>query len=123
LVLCCCFMGSIVYGDIIPFTVAEESLTLCYMILGRVFIAFLFAEIASYVSSLYSNYNNHMVHKNKVMKWMSLNNIQPTLRKRVEKYFKFKWYNQKGIEEQELMKELPNSLRKNVKNYIFDELI
>jgi hypothetical protein len=48
-ILACCFMGSIVYGDIIPFTVSEELVSLIEMLIGRVFIAFLFAEMANYV--------------------------------------------------------------------------
>lgn len=46
LVLSTCYMGSIVYGDIIPFTLSEELISVFEMILGRIFIAFLFAEIS-----------------------------------------------------------------------------
>ena len=49
IILSVCFMGSIMYGDIIPFTISEETVSIFEMILGRVFIAFLFAEMSSYV--------------------------------------------------------------------------
>ena len=51
LILCTCYMGSIMYGDIIPFTLSEEVLGLLQMIIGRIFISFLFAEVSSYVTS------------------------------------------------------------------------
>ena len=51
LVLACCYMGSIVYGDIIPFTISEETVSIFEMIIGRMFIAFLFAEMSSYVQT------------------------------------------------------------------------
>ena len=63
-------MGSIMYGDIIPFTLSEELLGLVQMIIGRIFISFLFAEVSSYVTSQYSFYNNHIQQKNKIDKWM-----------------------------------------------------
>ena len=116
-------MGSIMYGDIIPFTIAEETISLVQMLLGRVFISFMFAEIASYVSSQYSAYNNHMKKRNQVMKWVELNNVRRDLRKRVSKYFDFKWNNQRGIEEAALIKDMPHSLRKSVQTYIYEELI
>ena len=49
--------------------------------------------------------------------------MNSSLKLRVQRYFDFKWNHQKGIEEENLIKDLPPSLRKSVKNYIFDELI
>lgn len=48
------------YGDIIPYTIAEEIFAFFDMVLGRIFISFIFAEVASYVSSHYSTFNNHV---------------------------------------------------------------
>lgn len=39
------------FGDIVPFTIAEEIFSLIHISIGRVFISFIFAEVASYVSS------------------------------------------------------------------------
>ena len=41
------------FGDIIPYTIAEELFGLFDMLIGRLFISFIFAEVASYVSSHY----------------------------------------------------------------------
>ncbi len=49
LILSVCYMGSIVYGDLIVFTLSEEAISTAYMILGRLFIAFLFAEVSGYI--------------------------------------------------------------------------
>lgn len=48
------------YGDIVPFTIAEEAFGIIVILLGRLFISFIFAEVASYVSSHYQTYNNHV---------------------------------------------------------------
>jgi hypothetical protein len=43
------FLGSGVFGDTVAFTVSEEFFSTAFMIVGRCFVAFLFAEAASYV--------------------------------------------------------------------------
>ena len=47
------------YGDIIPFAMSEQLFTFMAMFTCRVFLAFLFAEAASYLGSLHSTYSNH----------------------------------------------------------------
>lgn len=116
-------MGSIVYGDIIPFTVSEETLSLIEMLIGRVFIAFLFAEMSNYVQYQYQAYNNHINERDVVLKWIQINGIQSELKDRIIQYFEIKWTNNKGIKEEELIEDLPDSLRKDVKNFIYEDLI
>lgn len=107
-------MGSIVYGDIIPFTISEELISIVEMIIGRMFIAFLFAEMSSYVQIQYQAYNDHITEKNTIIKWIELNNIEPSLKARVHRYFEFKWQNKKGVKEEDLIDDLPQSLYKDV---------
>jgi hypothetical protein len=100
-------MGSIVYGDIIPFTISEETVSIIEMIIGRMFIAFLFAEMSSYVQTKYQAYDNHIMEKNIIMKWIDLNGIDPSLKARVEQYFELRWRYKKGVKEEELIMDLP----------------
>jgi hypothetical protein len=116
-------MGSIVYGDIIPFTISEETVSVLEMIIGRMFIAFLFAEMSSFVQTQYQAYNDHISEKNIIMKWVDLNGIDPALKPRIERFFELKWQNKKGVKEEELIEDLPKSLKKEVLQYIYEELI
>lgn len=43
-------MGAVMYGDIIPFTPPEQMFTFLAMFSARIFLAFVFAEAASYLS-------------------------------------------------------------------------
>ena len=43
-------MGAVMYGDIIPFTLAEQLFTFCAMLTARIYLAFVFAEAANYLS-------------------------------------------------------------------------
>ena len=45
-----CTMGAVMYGDIIPYTFAEQMFTFIAMFSARIFLAFVFAEAASYLS-------------------------------------------------------------------------
>jgi len=75
ILLAFCYVGSIVYGDIIPFTISEETVSLIEMLIGRVFIAFLFAEMSNYVQCKYQAYNNHIDERDVVLKWIEINGI------------------------------------------------
>jgi hypothetical protein len=123
IVLACCYMGSIVYGDIIPFTISEEVTSLVEMLIGRVFIAFLFAEMSSYIQCQYKAYNNHIEQREVVMTWIEINGIQSELKDRIHKYFEIKWHYNKGIKEDQLIDDLPEFLRKDIKNFQYEELI
>lgn len=48
------YFGSLMYGDIVPYTNAEEILTVIIIMLGTLFVAFFFAEIASLVESFWN---------------------------------------------------------------------
>ena len=50
LYLSSCTMGAVMYGDIIPFTLAEQLFTFCAMLTARIYLAFVFAEAANYLS-------------------------------------------------------------------------
>jgi signal-transduction protein with cAMP-binding, CBS, and nucleotidyltransferase domain len=57
------------------------------------------------------------------MKWVDLNAIDGALKPRIEQYFELKWNYKKGVKEEELIGDLPQSLRKDVLNYIYEDLI
>lgn len=53
-------MGAVMYGDIIPFALSEQLFTFGAMFIARIFLAFLYAEAASYLSSIHSSYSNYI---------------------------------------------------------------
>lgn len=52
-------MGAVMYGDVIPMAMSEQVFTFCAMIVARMYLAFLFAEAASYLSSLHIAKSSH----------------------------------------------------------------
>lgn len=116
-------MGAVMYGDIIPFAFSEQLFTFVAMFTARIFLAFLFAEAASFLSSIHSSYSNHVLKLNRITKWMRLNNFPVQLVDRVVKYYDMLWNHFKGIDEQSILRDLPESMRSKVKQHMFKNLV
>jgi hypothetical protein len=52
-------MGSIAFGDVIPYAMAEQVYGVVAMFTSRIFLAFVFAEAASYQSSVHEIGSKH----------------------------------------------------------------
>jgi hypothetical protein len=52
-------MGAVMYGDIIPYAMSEQLFDFIAMFTCRMFLAFLFAEAASYLSSVHKSASEH----------------------------------------------------------------
>ena len=112
-------MGAVMYGDIIPFALSEQLFTFIAMFTARIFLAFLFAESASCVSSLHATYSIHINKQRQVVSWMKLNGIPKELIKRVNNYYDLLWDRLKGIEETSTLSDLPPVLRHEVRMQMF----
>lgn len=111
------------YGDIIPFTLVEQIYSIIAIFVGKVFLSFLFAEISSYIAQMHSTYSNHIALRKRVIRWTNKNNIQRVIKARVKSYYDILWQKFKGIDEQGMLKDLPESLRLKVKQHIFQNLL
>ena len=67
-----CTMGAVMYGDLIPLTISEQLFTFVAMFTARIYLALLYAEAASYLSSVHSTYTSHTTKVSHVSQWMSL---------------------------------------------------
>lgn len=116
-------MGAVMYGDIIPFALSEQLYSFIAMFSARIFLAFLFAEAASFLSQIHSSYSNHVMKLNKITKWMRLNNFPRPLIERVTRYYDMIWKHFKGIDEQSILKDMPESMRCKIRLHIFKNLV
>jgi len=116
-------MGAVMYGDIIPFALSEQLFTFVAMFTARIFLAFLFAEAAGFLSSLHSSYSNHVLRLNKITKWMKLNSFPAQLIERVNIYYDILWSSFRGLDEESILKDLPESLRTKAKMQMFKGLV
>ena len=121
--LSACTMGAVMYGDLIPLTISEQMFTFGAMFVARIFLAFLYAEAAAYLSSVHSAYSNHVRVRTTVIKYLELHNLPIQMKRRVYKYHEILWNNFKGINMNEILNNLPSSIQKQIKFSLFSDLI
>lgn len=121
--LAACHMGAVMYGDMIPLTISEQMVAFCVMFVARIYLAFLYAEAAAYLSSVHSAYSNHIRVRTTVIKYLELHHLPLEMKKRVYKYHEILWNNFKGINENEILSNLPSSIQKQIKFSLFSDLI
>ena len=121
--LSACTMGAVMYGDLIPLTISEQMFTFGAMFVARIFLAFLYAEAAAYLSSVHSAYSNHVRVRTTAIKYLELHNLPIQMKRRVYKYHEILWNNFKGINMDEILNNLPSSIQKQIKFSLFSDLI
>lgn len=84
--LSACTMGACIYGDIIPLALYEQLYTFVTMFTARIFLAFLYAEAASYLIRIHSSYSTHLKKLHNMKKWMRYHKISGPIIARVAKY-------------------------------------
>lgn len=52
-------MGAVMYGDLIPLAMSEQLIDFFDMFGGKLFLSFLFAEAANYLSAVHSTQTAH----------------------------------------------------------------
>lgn len=111
------------YGDIIPFAMSEQLFDFIAMFTCRMFLAFLFAEAASYLSSVHKSQSEHTNRLQAIKKWSDSNVVPLELRRRILKFYELLWSNFRGVRQQTIIKDLPETLRQDVRRHIFKNII
>jgi hypothetical protein len=96
-------MGAVMYGDMIPLALSEQIFTFGAMFTARIYLAFLYAEAAGYLSSVHLAYSNHIRIRSTIIKYLEIHNFPIDMKRRVNKYHKILWDNFKGINESEIL--------------------
>lgn len=58
------------YGDIVPYSLPEQLYDLLAMIITRAYLAFLFGQSASYLTSIHTTVSRHSQKVNNIISWM-----------------------------------------------------
>ena len=92
-----CTMGAVMYGDSIPFALSEQLFDFIAMFTCRVFLAFLFAEAASYLSSVHKSASLHTNRLASISEWADLNQLPTNLKSRMINLYELLWNNFRGV--------------------------
>lgn len=111
------------YGDIIPFAMSEQLFDFVAMFTCRMFLAFLFAEAASYLSSVHKSASQHTKKLQRIETWSTLNQLPRNLTARIVRFYEILWKNFRGVRQQHILRDLPESLRQDVRQNLFKNII
>ena len=112
-------VGGTIYGDIIPYAMSEQLFNQVTTFLSRIVVAFIYAQASGYISSIYMTYSNHIESKNMLIEYLEIHNMPSDVRKHVNKYYEILWNNFRGMDEDEIMGDLPESITKQIKLFVF----
>ena len=112
-------VGGTVYGDIVPFAMSEQLYNQVTTFLSRIIVAFIYAQASGYISSIYLTYSSHIESKDMTIEYLEIHNMPVELKKRVNKYFEILWDSFKGMNNDEIMSDLPESISKQMKLFVF----
>jgi voltage-gated potassium channel len=107
-------MTTVGYGDISPGRTAEYLLASIIMLMGASVYAFIIGGIASLLGSLQAAKNSHREHMESVEQYLRARRIPAHLGTRVHDYYEYLWSRQKGLNEQAMLHDLPDSLRLDI---------
>jgi hypothetical protein len=123
LYLSSCTMGAVMYGDIIPYAMSEQLIDFTDMFACRLFLAFLFAESASYLSRMHNAQTTHTNRLQRIKDWSNLNHFPTEMRDRIVRFYEILWKNFRGVRQTSIIKNLPATLRMDVKQHIFKSIV
>ena len=107
-------MTTVGYGDISPGRTAEYLLASFIMLLGASLYAFIIGGVASLLSNIQAAKNSHWEHMESVEQYLRARQVPAHLGNRVHNYYEYLWAQHKGLNEQAVLQDLPESLRLDI---------
>ncbi|XP_035547301.1 cyclic nucleotide-gated ion channel 1-like [Juglans regia] len=92
-------------------------------IAGLVLFSLLIGNMQKYLQSTTVKVEEMRVRKTDAEQWMSQRMLPTDLRERVRRYEQYKWLETRGVEEENLIRNLPKDLRRDIKRHLCLDLI
>ncbi|XP_040988351.1 cyclic nucleotide-gated ion channel 1-like [Juglans microcarpa x Juglans regia] len=92
-------------------------------IAGLVLFSLLIGNMQKYLQSTTVRVEEMRVRKTDAEQWMSQRMLPTELRERVRRYEQYKWLETRGVEEENLIRNLPKDLRRDIKRHLCLDLL
>ncbi|GER34324.1 cyclic nucleotide gated channel 1 [Striga asiatica] len=87
-------------------------------IAGLVLFSFLIGNMQTYLQSTTLRLEEMRVKKRDAEQWMSHRLLPDSLRERIRRYEQYKWQETRGVDEENLIRNLPKDLRRDIKRHL-----
>ncbi|XP_010462522.1 PREDICTED: probable cyclic nucleotide-gated ion channel 10 isoform X2 [Camelina sativa] len=103
--------------------VGEIVFAISICISGLVLFALLIGNMQKYLESTTVREEEMRVRKRDAEQWMSHRMLPEDLRKRIRRYEQYRWQETRGVEEENLLRNLPKDLRRDIKRHLCLDLL
>ena len=116
-------LTTIGYGDITPTTNVQTVYTMCIMIIGVGIYGYVIGNVSTILSNLDVSQTSFQEKLNQVNSFLKYKKIPDLLANRVRSYYVNLWENKHGIDESDVWKDLPSSLKIDLSLFMHEDLI
>lgn len=116
-------MSTVGYGDIIPTNIIEITFATVVILFGGLVLPAVVGGLAAYISNFHMTAKIYSKRMSKVRMYLLRIKVGDGVLDKVSRYYDYHWSCQGGVEEQEVMDELPNSLLNAVSSHISGTMI
>ncbi|KAF8400518.1 hypothetical protein HHK36_013817 [Tetracentron sinense] len=96
----------------------EVLFSIALAIFGLILFALLIGNMQTYLQSLTIRLEEMRVKRRDSEQWMHHRMLPQDLRERVRRYDQYKWLETRGVDEENLVQNLPNDLRRDIKRHL-----
>ena len=107
-------MSTVGYGDIVPTNDLETTVATVIILFGGLFIPAIVGGLAAYMGNLNQSGKLHRGKIFKVRTYMRRAQFDQELMDKILRYYDYLWSQQRGVDEIEIMNELPGPLQQRV---------
>ncbi|MCD7449457.1 Potassium voltage-gated channel sub H member 2 [Datura stramonium] len=101
----------------------ENVFSIILAISGLLLFALLIGNMQTYLQSLTVRLEEMRVKRRDSEQWMHHRVLPPELRERVRRYDQYKWLETRGVDEENLVQNLPKDLRRDIKRHLCLNLV
>lgn len=116
-------VANVSYGDIVPFANVETSFSILAIFLGRIFIAFIAAESASYLAGICVHVQAQSIKMLVTADWTKRSEFPVSLVSRLRKFHQLVWDDQQGTNVNNILDDMPETLRVEIRTEMLQSLI
>jgi hypothetical protein len=113
-------LTSVGYGDVLPKTRPEILLAMATMCIGVVVIAVAIGNIIAVVNQLNDGRSEYEMKQAAMRRYLSLNGVRPETLSQFQQFGNFLWDNYRGVRPDQVLADLPVSLRRVVTEEILE---
>ncbi|KAK4485545.1 hypothetical protein RD792_008188 [Penstemon davidsonii] len=103
--------------------IGETSFSILIAIFGLVLFAHLIGNMQTYLQSLTLRLEEWRLRQRDTEEWMQHRQLPEDLRKRVRRFVQYKWLATRGVDEEAILRDLPNDLSRDIQRHLCLDLV